>query len=146
MNDQTAPVKDYMSTTQLALNPELEINEAINELLKNGISGAPVIDSDGNLIGILSEKDCLKLLIEDIQNQTPGSQGQVKDFMTKNAQSIASSTTILVAAGQFVNSVYHHLPVLDGDKVVGQISRCDVLRAIDKHRSAIQSLSLSQKY
>ena len=54
-------VKNYMITRLITLTRDMDVYFAIGLLLKNRISGAPVIDNDNNLVGILSEKDCLRI-------------------------------------------------------------------------------------
>ena len=58
-------VKDIMTKRLVTFRPETNVLEAINILLKNKISGAPVLDENGNIIGVLSEIDCMETLIQD---------------------------------------------------------------------------------
>ena len=60
--------------------------------------------------------------------------GQVKDFMATNLTTIDSKTTLIEAAFNFAHSKYKRFPVLENNKLVGQLSRSDVLKAISKLR------------
>lgn len=138
-------VKDYMSTKLITFTPEVEIKEAIKTLLTNKISGAPVIDNTGKLVGMLSEKDCIRLLVDGPYNQIPTGDGLVKDYMSKRIKTLSHTSSIMDAAYEFVNCSYRRFPVLEGKKLVGQISRRDVLRAIDQRRPNVDHVPSSWK-
>lgn len=138
-------VTDYMTTKLITFTPEMEIKEATSILLKNKISGAPVVDHSGQLVGMLSEKDCIRLLLDGQYNQRPSGDGQVKDYMSQNIKSLTSDTTIVDAAYAFVNSPYRRFPVLQGKKLVGQISRRDVLQAIENRTPLLDHIPSSWK-
>ncbi|PCH66001.1 MAG: CBS domain-containing protein [Bacteroidetes bacterium] len=123
-------VEDYMAKELLTLSPDMDIHEGISFLLDNKISGAPVTTEDFNMVGILSEKDCLRLLARGVDNQIVS--GTVADFMTKNVITIPSNMDIYYCAGIFLKNYYRRLPVVDDGKLVGQISRRDLLRAIQE--------------
>lgn len=138
-------VTDYMTRKLITFTPEVPIQEAIKSLLQNKISGAPVVDHSGRLVGMLSEKDCIRLLIDGEYNQRPSGQGTVADFMSKNIKTISSTASIEDAAYQFVNSPYRRFPVLEDKKLVGQISRRDVLKAVRKRRPNVDHVPSSWK-
>ena len=62
MKPAFASVSDYMTRDLITLSPDAEINHAMKLLLDRGISGAPVLDANGDLVGVLSKKDCLKAM------------------------------------------------------------------------------------
>ncbi|TPV95656.1 MAG: CBS domain-containing protein [Myxococcales bacterium FL481] len=123
-------VREYMATELLKLEPDCDIYDAVDFLLEHRISGAPVVSPDGELVGVLSEKDCLKLLASGAGHERPV--GQVSDYMTTVAVTIPSSMDIYFAAGIFLKHVYRRLPVVDNGRLVGQISRRDILKAISE--------------
>ena len=145
MTDQVEFVRDYMSTKLITFTPDIDIRLAIQTLLKHKISGAPVIDEQGILVGMLSEKDCIRVLIDGPYNQRPSAQGDVGDYMSRKIKTITAGSRIMDAAYQFVHTPYRRFPVLDNGKLVGQISRRDVLRAIDKRRPAVNQVPSSWK-
>jgi len=129
---QYGPIVDYMSKSLITFSPETDITDAIHTILENKISGAPVINGTGKLVGILSEKDCLTVLIDSDYHDQPGGKGTVMDYMTRDVKTLSADQTVLDAAYAFIKSPYRRFPVLDNGRLVGQISRRDVLRAVDE--------------
>lgn len=124
----SASAKDFMVTNLVTLRPEMDIMEAIRLLVDHRISGAPVIDQLGNLVGILSEKDCLTVALEAGYHDEWG--GQVKEYMNPDISTIDADTSILDVANYFINAPYRRYPVMQENRLVGQISRRDVLKAL----------------
>ncbi|MFH1267087.1 MAG: CBS domain-containing protein [Planctomycetota bacterium] len=124
--------EDYMVKELVTVRPETDAYDAIGLLLKHRISGMPVVDQAGNLVGILSERDCLKTLLEAQYHNLPTA--LVKDLMSTGATTITPDTDILKVADLFLNERFRRLPVVDKGRLVGQISRRDVLRAIQEVR------------
>jgi len=125
-------VQDYMSASLITFSPDDDVLRAITALLENAISGAPVVDRLGNLIGMLSEKDCMRVALNAGYHGDLG--GKVKDFMSPGVTTVDADTNILEVARMFMESPYKRLPVMSDNRLVGNISRCDVLRAIDALR------------
>lgn len=123
-------VREFMVTNLVTLRPEMPIREAIDTLLKHRISGAPVVDAAGNLIGTLSEKDCLRVFANAaFYNTDPG---EVEDYMTRDICTIEPDADLFKAADLFLKHSFRRMPVLENGKLVGQISRRDVLNASRK--------------
>ncbi len=140
------PITDYMATKLVTFKPDMDIMEAADILLKKRISGAPVLNEKDELIGMLSEVDCLRILIEGPYNQEPSSRkSTVRHYMSTGIKTIRSDKTILDAAIEFVHSGYKRLPVVDGQQLVGQISRVDVLKAVQKMKPFIKHVPDSWK-
>lgn len=140
------PVTDYMATKLVTFSPEMDIREAIDTLLKKKISGAPVLNDESRLVGMLSEADCLRILIEGPYNHEPSSAKiKVGDYMSNRIKHIDAKKTILDAAYEFVHSGYKRLPVLEDGRLVGQISRVDIMRAIQKMKPAVKHIPDSWK-
>ena len=123
-------VRDYMATKLMTFLPELEISDAIEMLVRYKYTGAPVVDLKGTLIGMLSEKDCLKVAVR--ANAEGAAEALVGDFMTTAVDSVTPETSLFEVAQRFVNAPYKRMPVVEQGKLVGQISRIDILRAIDE--------------
>ena len=121
-------VRDYMDKVVPTLSPDTAILEAVDFLLSNHVTGAPVLDPAGNVIGILTEKDCLRLLSTGMDSDKPG--GVVRDFMTSEVVSVPSHMNVYFLAGMFLKANYRRLPVIDAGKLVGAITRFDILRVI----------------
>lgn len=123
-------VKDYMSTNLLTFSPDTAMQDAVHGLVANQISGAPVVDASGNLVGMLSERDCLKIALTSGYNAEPG--GKVSEYMSQPVDTVTVDTSILEVAEKFINGRYHRYPVLEENRLVGQISRSDILKALEK--------------
>lgn len=120
---------DYMSATLVTFEPEMDVLDAIHLLVSKRISGAPVIDERGNVVGMLSEQDCLKVALQSGYYGDAG--GRVADFMAGTVKSVDAATSIVDLAQIFLNSSFRRFPVMDDNRLVGQISRHDVLRALE---------------
>ena len=124
-----------MATELKTLTPDTPILEAVDFLLNGRISGAPVLDDTGALVGIISEKDCLRLVARGVDNDIPA--GVVGDFMTTEVQTVPPSMDIYYCAGLFLKNVYRRLPVVEDGRLVGQVSRRDLLRAMREGLDAL---------
>lgn len=122
-------VSDYMAASLVTFNPETEMRMAISQLVEKRISGAPVVDDHGNLVGILSEQDCMKVALSAGYHDDYA--GQVKDYMSKKVTTIDADTSILTLAQMFIDSPFRRYPVMQNNRLVGQVSRRDVLRALE---------------
>lgn len=120
-------VKDYMSPNVMTFKPEDSIVDALRRLIKAGRSGAPVVDNEGNLVGLLSELDCLKEALMDSYYQESGD--RVADHMSRELDAVQMGDNIIVTADLFLKG-RRRLPVLDGEKLVGIITRQDFGRAL----------------
>ena len=121
-------VSDYMDTVVPTLRAETQIFDAVDFLLAKHVTGAPVVDDENRVIGILTEKDCLQLLAAGSDASVP--KGDVKSYMSTEVQTIPKTMNIYFCAGLFLNTTVRRFPVVDGDKLVGAITRFDILRAI----------------
>ncbi len=121
-------VADIMATRLVTFAPETNIHAAIKVLLDRRFSGAPVVDTDGNLAGVLSKKDCLRVVFSTSYYEDRG--GQVREYMSTNVETIDAETDLVHAAKIFLNSHYRRFPVLRDGRLVGQVSRADLLRAL----------------
>lgn len=120
--------RDFMVKRVVTLRPEMDVIEAIQLLLRRRISGAPVVDSDGEYLGVFSEKCSMQVLLDAAYEQLPSS--HVGAFLDSKAMTIRDDAQLLSIAQAFLLSNYRRLPVLDDEGVlVGQVSRRDVLRA-----------------
>lgn len=127
MNDRPK-VEDYMAKRLVTLSPEMEINHAMSVLLDGRISGAPVVDDKGKLVGVLSKKDCLKAALNSSYYQEWG--GTVADYMARDVETLEADMDLVQAAEQFLSSHFRRFPVMRDGRLAGQISRADVLRGL----------------
>jgi predicted transcriptional regulator len=121
-------VKDYMSRPVVTLKPDMDVLEAVQVLLTRRISGAPVVDNIGNLVGMLSEKDCMRVAMDAGYHGNWG--GRVADYMHRQVEAVDVDASIFDIASRFLRQAYRRYPVMKDNRLVGQISRRDVLRAL----------------
>jgi CBS domain-containing protein len=127
-------VKDYMIGDHLAFRAEMDLLRAVHTLLEHGLSGAPVVDENNRLIGFLSEKDCLKAALDASYFRREA--GTVQEFMSKDVSSISGEASLIDAIELFLSKHYRCLPVVEGAKLVGQISRRDILKGLEQLRKS----------
>jgi predicted transcriptional regulator len=121
-------VNDYMATELTTFLASDNVHSAVGKLLEKKLSGAPVVDQNGELIGVLSKKDCLQVVYNASYHQDWG--GNVSEYMNSEIETIESGTDIIKAADRFVQSSFRRFPVLENGHMIGQISRTDILRAL----------------
>lgn len=119
--------RSVMVTRLVTLSPDMDVFDAIALLLRHRISGAPVVGSDGRYLGVFSEKCCMKALLDAAADSLAGS--TVAAFTDRKAPTVDESTDLLTIARIFHGTPRRRLPVLRDGRVIGQISRRDVLRA-----------------
>jgi CBS domain-containing protein len=120
-----------MSTDLITLDQNMDILRAAHKLIRNGISGAPVVDANGELVGILTERDCMRVALQAEYHAMPG--GPVKKFMSGDPKWVTPEDSILDVAQAFIDGRFHRYPVVENGRLVGIISRRDVMRAMGKH-------------
>ncbi|TWU42331.1 CBS domain-containing protein [Novipirellula artificiosorum] len=135
-------VREFMTCKLVTLTPEVDVFDAIDHILKRHISGAPVVDGAGKFLGIFSEKTAMQVLVAALHDRLPGT--HVRSYMNTDQQRIVhEEDTLLHVAHRFQETPYRRLPALKGEKLVGQVSRRDVLRA--EHRMVLDVISQSRK-
>ena len=122
-------VSDYMTKSLITFRPEQSVEEVIVALIKNKISGGPVVNEKNELIGIISEGDCIKHISESRYHNLPGETLKVEQYMVKNVETIDGNMNIFDAANKFLEAKRRRFPILENGKLVGQISQTDILKA-----------------
>jgi len=120
--------RDLMDEIRLTFAPDMDLLMAIEELARNGASAAPVVDSKRCLRGILTEKDCLRLLYDSALHRSRG--GRVADFMSTVEEALDVDMDIFSISEVFLHNNFPMLPVVDKGKLVGCITRHHMLRGI----------------
>jgi CBS domain-containing protein len=113
----------------VTVRPDQSINEVINILIEKRISGAPVLDENKKLVGIISERDCLRIIVDQAYHNLPHNSPIVSDYMTREVKTLSPASTVVDAATEFLNSAIRRMPVVENGVLIGQISRIDILRA-----------------
>ena len=122
-------VRDHMDTIVHTLEPDTEILDAVRFLLQHQVTGAPVVDHQNRLLGVFSEKDCMKLLSTGVGGDVP--RGTVRDYMSTNVRTISPDMDIYYTAGLFLTESLRRFPVVEEGKLIGAITRFDILRVIE---------------
>lgn len=126
-------VSDYMSKNLITFREEQPIEDVIETLIQNKISGGPVVNEKNELIGIISEGDCMKQISESRYYNLPiDKNNTVGKAMVKEVETIDGNMNIFDAANKFLTSRRRRFPIVDKGKLVGLISQKDVLKAAMK--------------
>ncbi len=127
------PVDELMTRDPVTVSPHTSVADAASALVEAGARHLPVVDPDGKLLGILSERDLRAYLQQDVKLWPDASserlETEVEAIMTPNPTSLLSGTRVGDAFGVFADERFGALPVVDdGEHVVGILSYVDVLR------------------
>ncbi len=121
-------IADYMTKNIMSVKKDTDALSAIKQLLSHKVTCAPVLDDTGKLVGMFSEKDCMKVVLSTTYNL--GMSGKVEEFMSTEVLSVDANSSIVDLADKFQVSSIRSFPVFDDKKFVGIVSRTDVLRAL----------------
>ena len=122
--------KDCMNRNLVSVRPDDDVLAAVRVLVDNRLSGVPVIDNIGNLLGIITEKDCMAIALSAGYHGQMG--GKVSDYMSREVTSVDSGTPVVEIAEHFAKRNFRRLPVLESGRVVGIVSRRDVLWLLER--------------
>lgn len=128
MTPKSGLVKDYMTGKLVTFTPQTDVLDVIHSLVEHGISGAPIVDEHGDLVGMISELDCMKIALHAGYHGVWG--GPVSEYMTRDTVTVEAHMNIIDLAQLFLDSGFRRYPVVKDHRLVGQISRRDVLRAL----------------
>lgn len=119
--------RDYMTPDPICVSPDQDVLEAMKTMLEHQISGVPVVDGRGNLVGVLTQRDCLTVAYRaGYHGQLAG---KVSEFMSREVETLPAGMPLVEVIERFYQSSHRRFPVMEGNRLVGQISRRDVLRA-----------------
>ena len=128
--------RDIMTPPGIVVGPEMSVFSAIPILIKNNLTGCPVTNSNGELLGILSELDCMKVIASDAfyADEYSSTEILVSRYMTTDCLTISPDMGIFRIANIFFEHTLRRIPVLEGQRMIGQVTRSDVLRGIQLMR------------
>lgn len=129
------PIKDIMTSKVITVHENTQIVEAMRLLIDNSISGMPVVDEHDHLVGIFSEKDALEMLVKKDFN----AKHTVSEYMTTRVTFFAEDSDAVEICKFFMKSSVRRVPIVTAGKVVGVVSRRDIVELILK-------MSLDHKY
>ena len=125
-------VADLMDRQFSRVRPETRIKEAIDLLVNENQIGVLVVGAEGELEGVFSEKDCLRVIVNHSFHQLPDD--TVQNYMHPVPATVESKTDILTVAQTFLANDFRRLPVVDDGRLVGEITRRDIVRGMSKYR------------
>lgn len=128
MADVSLSVRHYMSNRLATLYERQDIREAVKVFTERNLFGGAVLDNLGNLVGILSVTDCIDVALRSGYHS--GWRGTVGERMSRDIRTVDAEDSILDVAKMFMDDHYRRYPVLDDNRVVGVITRLDVLKAL----------------
>lgn len=136
MRDLEIPkASEIMTREVVALHPETRTLDAMRVFVGHRISGAPVVDERWRLVGIVSEYDCLRVLTAgQFDDESQEEDEPVSAIMTREVVSIPPDLDLFSIAHKFLVRRVRRLPVVSDGRVVGMVSRRDVLAGIEKIR------------
>lgn len=123
-------VSDYMTTNLITFKAEDSLDHVIEQLIAYKISGGPVVNDKNELIGIISEGDCIKHISDSMYYNMPmDSTNTVEKNMVLAVETIDKNMNIFDAATKFISSKRRRFPIVEKGKLIGQISQKDILKA-----------------
>ena len=128
--------RDIMTPPGIVVGPEMSVFSAIPILIKNRLTGCPVTGSKGELLGILSELDCMKVIAscEFYSDEYSSTDILVSRYMTTDCLTITPDMGIFRIASVFFEHNLRRIPVIEEQRLIGQVTRSDVLRGIQLMR------------
>ncbi|MGB5941905.1 MAG: CBS domain-containing protein [Leeuwenhoekiella sp.] len=122
-------VSNYMTTKLVTFRPEQSVMEVMEKLIKHNISGGPVVNENNELMGIISEGDCMKQISDSRYYNMPIDDATVEKNMVHNVETIDGDMNVFDAAKLFIEKKHRRFPITQNGKLVGQISQKDVMKA-----------------
>ena len=127
-------LRDYMLTNPVKVRPDDNVLDAMQVIIDNKISGVCVVDSNSNLVGILSELDCLRAVLGAVYNDA--GIGSVREHMaTENLVVAHPDEDIVDVAQDMLLKNKRRRPVVEDGKLIGQITCRQLLSAVKKFRN-----------
>lgn len=119
---------DYVTTQPVLVKPDTNIFNVIHELIVHRVSGVTVVDDDNNVLGVISEFDCLKAILDgSYYNEVNGT---AADVMSTEVESLSNDVDIIEVAKRMLESKRRRMPIVKDGKFVGQLSVRSILKAV----------------
>jgi len=128
-SSENIKVSDYMSRNLTTFRPDQSVMEVMSALIKKKISGGPVVNDKNELVGIISEGDCMKQLSASRYYNQPMENIKVEQHMATEVETIDGNMNLFDAVDKFLNSKRRRFPIVEEGKLVGLISQKDILKA-----------------
>ena len=130
-------VREFMHPVRHIFHVDTSVEEVVKTLAKDKVVGGPVIDVSNKLVGFITEQDCIKQMLN---NTYYGDSHHVAaDIMRKNPLSVSPDYDVLHLAEDMIKKGPKIYPVVDNEKVIGLITRGDVLKALSLAKKDMSS-------
>ncbi len=116
------PVKEIMSREVISISPKYSIKESVSVMTENGIGSLPIVDKEGKVVGIVTERDFALALAGSLTNETVG------EIMIKDVITTTPGTPIESCSKIMVRNNLRRIPVVEEDKMIGIVTSTDILR------------------
>lgn len=126
------PVREVMTRQVVSVPPEATVDQVIELLLRHQVSGLPVLDEEARLLGVVTEFDLLRALYDHEIGDQP-----VRDHMTRDPLCVEEDTPLVTVADLMLTSRVRRLPVVRAGRLVGLVSRHDLIRVIQSLRRRV---------
>lgn len=123
-------IRDCMHENPAKVNSGASVDEAIQIIMENRLTGLTVVDQDDLVVGVVSELDCLRAVIGNAYNEGNGSAARISDCMTTNVDTCLPSDDIVTIALAMLAKNQRRRPVVVDGKLVGQVSCRNILWAV----------------
>ncbi len=127
---KSVEVVNYMLAKPITVKPDINVHEAAQKILENKVSGVAVVDADNNLVGMLSELDCLQAIVSAVYNGNSPGAALVEDIMTKDVEVNKPGDDIIDVASSMLDHKHRRRPVVENGKLIGQVTCRQILSAI----------------
>jgi CBS domain-containing protein len=124
---KTRKVAEIMTRVVVTIKPDMRLTDAIKIMLKHNVSAVPVVDAQQDLIGIITEYDIMNFAFSGHAAETTVAEVMIRDVVT-----FTPDTDIETLVNFCAKRRMHRVPIVEGKKVVGMVSRRDILREIDR--------------
>ena len=123
-------IERYLAEQDVRVSPDMNVYEASQVILTNKASGATVVNDTGELVGVLSELDCLRAMVTSVYNGSDPGGALVSEIMTTDVETTEADADIISIATSMLESKRRRRPVIKDGKLIGQISCRQILRAV----------------
>lgn len=140
-------VKDIMSRDMKSVPPDMNAKDALKFLIEHDVSGLPVVEKDGTLVGVFTEREVLKAVLpvylKDVGAFVYGENSKyelkkmaeldkflVKDIMRREVSTVEEGASLSEASKIMLTKSERRIVVLRNKKAVGVVTRCDVVKAL----------------
>lgn len=127
-------VRDIMITPAITVREDILLTDVVKLLIRHHISGVPVVDDEDSLIGIVTEHDIVNFALSGHAPRT-----RVREVMTTNVETCTPDTLFVDIANDFAARRIRRIPVVEGGKVVGIVSRRDIICEMDRTYSRVMA-------